>query len=144
MRKLAEQSSGTVAGIQTVIKQVQAAFKNLKENADSILKFVDEKVISDYQVFVDTGTQYLKDAEFVGNLVEDFSTSSEQISTSIEQVHLAIQSVGSAIEQVTMNTQEISVNVMETTKTIEDVGKVAQTQAKLAENLNKLVKKFKF
>ena len=143
VRKLAGQSSGTVGSIQTVTKQVQDAFQNLTENSDSILKFIDGKVISDYQVLVDTSAQYLKDAEFVGNLVDDFAGSSEHISTSIEQVNLAIESVGSTIEESTANTQEISANVTETTRKIEEVSRVAQKQSKLAEKQNSLVENFK-
>ncbi|CAH2212481.1 methyl-accepting chemotaxis protein [Tepidibacter aestuarii] len=143
IRKLSEQVSDTVSDIQTVINQVQDAFRNLVENTNGILKFIDEKVILDYQVLVDTGVQYLKDAEFVGGLLGDFLVSSDQISTYIEQVNLAIESVGSAVEQVTASTEAISGNITETTKTIKEVNEVTQNQTLLSQRLNSFVLKFK-
>ncbi|AZR73428.1 hypothetical protein BBF96_08555 [Anoxybacter fermentans] len=143
IRKLAEQSIKTVAGIQSTVQQVQVSFKNLVENANSVLKFIDEKVASDYQVLVNTGVQYLKDAEFVRNLVEDLARGTEQISSSIEQVNNVIESVASVVDQAAFSSQEISEKVAETTRAVEEVARVAEKQAKLAEDLNKMVQKFK-
>lgn len=143
VRKLAEQSAETVAGIKTVIGKVQEAFGNLSNNSEEVLKFIDEKVTPDYQVLVETGVQYAKDAEVVGELVNDFASTTEQITASIEEVNKAIEAVSVAVEQATNNSQEISTNVTETTKALEEVAKVAQVQAELAENLNRQVQKFK-
>lgn len=144
VRKLAEQSADTVTEIQAVIKQVQDAFKNLSGNTDDILSFINEKVTADYEVMVQTGIHYAKDAEIMGSLIGDFASSSIQINNSIEQVNKVIESVSVAIEQATSNSQEISNNITETATAIENVTKVAESQAELAEKLNIMVQKFKF
>lgn len=87
VRKLAEQSSNTVSNIQTVIKQVRDAFANLSSNASEILNFIDNKVAADYQVLVKTGEQYLKDAETVAGIVQNFTVGSQQIASSIGQIN---------------------------------------------------------
>jgi methyl-accepting chemotaxis protein len=143
VRKLAEQSAQTVAGIQSVIIKVTQAFHNLSRNASEILKFIDEKVTPDYDVLVETGEQYAKDADTVGKLVDNFATTSTQMLASIEQVNHAIQSVSAAIEQTTGSSQEIAKNMGDMANSMEQVAKVAQTQADHAQNLNSLVKKFK-
>ena len=142
VRKLAEQSAQTVNSIQTVIKQVQDAFGNLSVNANDILNFINDKVTADYEVLVNTGIQYQKDAEDIGNLVEEFAASTEEVTASIEQVNKAIESVTSAIQQATTGSQEISTSVTETAAAIEEVAKAAQNQSRLAEQLNILVQKF--
>ena len=143
VRKLAEQSAVTVTGIQTVIYKVQDAFKNLSENSSEILKFIDEKVVPDYEVLVDTGVQYAKDADVVGKLVENFASTSQQMSSSIEEVNRAIENVAASVQEATSSSQEISENVGDTAKAMDQVAKVAQSQAELAEKLNSLINKFK-
>jgi len=143
VRKLAEESARTVAQIQDVIQQVQDAFRELTGNTGDILKFINEKVAPDYEVLVNTGFQYAKDAELVGALVGDFAGTTQQIMNSIEQINMAIGQVAATIEQCTGGSQEISLNVTETSKAIDEVAKAAQNQAELAEKLNNLVQKFK-
>ena len=143
VRKLAEQSAVTVTGIQTVISKVQDAFKNLSDNSSEILKFIDEKVTPDYKVLVDTGIQYAKDADIVGKLVDNFSSTAEQMTASIEEVNNAIATVAASVEEATSSSQEISNNIGETARAMDQVAKVAQGQAELAEKLNSLVRKFK-
>ncbi len=143
VRKLAEQSCGTVESIKEVIERVDVAFENLTENSKSILGFVDEKIIVDYQTLVDTSEQYLKDAECIGGLVEDFAANSKQIALSISGISSAVESIGCTMEQTKASTQEISVNVIENASAIEAVSEIAQKQADLAEHLDGLVQKFK-
>ncbi|AZR72593.1 hypothetical protein BBF96_03840 [Anoxybacter fermentans] len=143
IRQLAEQSAETVAGIQEITKQVQAAFQNLLKNAESILEFINEKVASDYEILVKTGEQYLQDVEFIRSLVEDLAITTEQISSSIEQVNQAIASVAITVDQAANNSQEISESIAETTKAVEEVAVIAQKQSGLVQNLHMLVQKFK-
>lgn len=143
VRKLAEQSANTVTGIQEVIVKVQNSFRNLSQNASEILQFIDEKVVPDYEVMVDTGVQYANDAQTFGSLTENFASTSEEMVASIEQVNRAIETVAAAVEEATSSSQEIADNINETAKAMEQVAKVAQTQAELAQNLNTLVLKFK-
>lgn len=143
VRKLAEQSAETVTGIQTVIKQVQAAFNNLSENSESILKFMDEKVTPDYETLVNTGVKYQQDALLVSNLVQDFAASSQQIYATIEEINRAIESVARSSEEAAAGTLEITNNVTETSKALEEAAKLAQQQNDLAQELAGLVNRFK-
>ncbi|TCO70673.1 methyl-accepting chemotaxis protein [Marinisporobacter balticus] len=143
VRKLAEQSSQTVENIRSLVKQVQKAFDNLSQTSNGVLEFIDSKVVKDYQILVDTGVQYLNDAEFVGNLIGDFTNSSEEISNIVNQVNATIENVSASVEEVTASSQEIADSTNDTSKAVEEVAKVAKTQVDLSEELNNQVKKFK-
>lgn len=142
VRKLAEQSSNTVEGIKPVIKQVQDAFKNLSESTGELLKFIDEKVTKDYDVLVETGVQYRKDAVQVATLIEDFASSTEEIFASVEQINKAVEAVAASAEEAASGSQEISINITETSRGIEGVTKTAQEQAESAQQLMNMVQKF--
>ncbi len=136
VRKLAEQSANTVTGIQEVTEKVQEAFKNLSQNSQDILLFIDEKVTPDYEVLVETGVHYAKDADIIGGIVEGFAATSQQISVSIGQVNQTLETMSASIGEATVNSQLIAENIKETARAMEQVASVAQVQAQLAERLN--------
>ncbi len=143
VRKLAEQSTNTVGEIQTTISKVQSAFTNLSENSNGILSFIDERVKADYESLVQTGDQYLSDAEMVKELTEEFAANAQEIMSSIAEINKAIESVSSVSEEGSAGAAEIAKNVNEVAKAVEEVTRVSQTQSELAENLNNMVQKFK-
>lgn len=143
VRKLAEESSHTVAKIQTVVQQVQKGFENLSINANDILVFLDEKVSKDYDMLMDTGVQYQKDTYIMKSLFEQFAANAEQISSSINEIKLAIDSVASTVETGAANSQEISGNVTDISQAIKSMSQVADEQAEMAEDLKQMIRQFK-
>ncbi|MDQ0195770.1 methyl-accepting chemotaxis protein [Paenibacillus wynnii] len=90
IRKLAENSRETVSEIQEVTHSVVGAVSNLVEGAESMLQFVDQQVLKDYDAMQETGRQYSEDAKYVEDLVTDFSATSEELLASIQNMLTAI------------------------------------------------------
>lgn len=143
VRKLAEESTKTVDQINNMVGEVNDAFGELSANSEGLLEFIDNKVIADYDILVETGEQYLKDSEFVRDTMNAFNMRSSEINESIAQVNEAIESVASAIEQATASSMQITNNIEEVTNAIEEVSRVAVEQAALSEDLNVNVSRFK-
>lgn len=143
VRKLAEQASNTVGEIHLVIGQVKDSFKNLSDNAEGLLKFIEQEVEPFYGKVLELGLQYSEDAAMVTTLVQDLANSSEKYTVSIEQINKAIEGVSAAIEQATSSSEEISSHIGETTKASEEVARAAQNQGDLAVKLNSLILQFK-
>lgn len=143
VRILAEESTNTVEQINQMVAEVNTAFQEISINSQSLLEFIDAKVIPDYETLEITGKQYLEDSEFVKNSMNNFMSRSTEINDSLIQVNVALESVTSAIEQTTKNSLEISTNIERLTNEIEEITNVATTQAELSENLNVNVNKFK-
>lgn len=142
VRKLAEASTRTAAQISGLVEEVNRAFDDLSNNANGLLSFIDFKVISDYEKLVETGIQYLTDAELIKESMLKFGAQAAQINLGITQINEAIESVAAAVEQATSNTEEIAHNVEDVTRAIEDVSNVSIKQAELAENLSDSIRKF--
>ena len=142
IRQLAEESAETVGEINPLIGQIQGAVDNLVENTEEILTFIDDKVVDDYQVMVDTGVQYMNDSQNIGEMVETFNTNAQQIAQSIREVNTSMDTVASTIEESTASAQQISGGVNQTNEGIQEVTNAAQDLAGLAQKLNELVRKF--
>jgi Methyl-accepting chemotaxis protein len=143
IKKLAEQSSENVSNIQNVIIQVNRAFKNLSENTQEILVFIDNNVNPDYELFLETAMKYEEDAVFIKAMSEEISNGTSQILTSIKQTSMAIEKVSATAQQSAENSEGILNRVFETTTATQEVASSARKQAELSEELNYLIEKFK-
>lgn len=143
VRKLAEQSSQTVMSIQSMVIEVREVFNNLSQNAEEILSFVENNVKPDYQLLVDTGLQYEKDAEFINSIAGEINTAVGLVAESINNISSSIENVSAIAEESAASSQEIMGSVDENTYAIEEVAKASQSQAELAERLNDLIQQFK-
>jgi methyl-accepting chemotaxis protein len=143
VRKLAEQSSQAVIGIQDTIVKVQDAFENLSKNGNDVLKFINENVDPQFEEFENVGIQYYTDSDFVSKMSEEIASMSEELTATINQVSDAIQSMSETAQKSSEDAETIKVSVDETTKAIGQVALTAQSQAELAQKLNEMVHKFK-
>lgn len=143
VRKLAEESSTTVLDIQNVILQVKNAFINLSENAQGLLKFIEENVNPDYKLLIETAEQYEKDSNLINDMASEIASAANSMKNSLSQVSAAIENVTATTEESASSSNEILDSVTETALAIEEVAKSAQNQAELAEKLNILIQKFR-
>ena len=143
VRKLAEESSKTVGEIQDTIGKVQKAFKNLSNNSVDILEFINGEVLKDYELLVDTGDKYNKDAEFLNIMSKDISAMSEEVNKTITEISNAIQIVAENSETTADSTEGILNSIKETAEGMKQVSATAQGQAETAEKLNVMVQRFK-
>lgn len=143
VRKLAEQSASTVAGVQNLISQVRSAFQNLSQNAGELLKFLNENLTEDLAKLAKTGEFYRQDAETIDSLMKHFQTNTEQVTRSIEEAKKAIEAIASSASQTASGSQNIANSMGDIAKATEEVARAVQHQAEAAEKLNSLTKQFK-
>jgi methyl-accepting chemotaxis protein len=143
VKKLAKQSSEAAFKIQNMVLQVEEAFNSLYKSSQDVLEFMAEDVKPSYEMLMNTGIKYEKDAEFMHNLIKKFADSSKQIDEVVVQVRDSIQNVFEIAKTSEISTEEISKNVNEITMAIGEVAISSINQAELSNELNEIVRKFK-
>ncbi|WP_160692729.1 methyl-accepting chemotaxis protein [Clostridium sp. C2-6-12] len=143
VKVLAEQSAEYVKNIQTVVSNVQVTFDNLSSNSKDILYYIDNSVKKDYDLLIDTGDKYEKDAVFISDLSQNIASMSEELNASTEEISAVVKTIANSMNDTKTNSEEILVGINETNKAIEQVAIVAQNQAATAEKLTQLVLSFK-
>ena len=108
IRKLAEQSKDTVIKIQGITLEVTNSVENLAKNSRSLLDFVSTDVDSDYKTMLDVAENYSVDAEFVGQLISEFSITAKELSVSIGEVLVTIETVAEAASEGAGKTSDIA------------------------------------
>lgn len=142
IRKLAENSKTAVNEIQVVTKQVVSSVENLSASSANVLEFINKQVVNDYQIMVDTGEQYYKDAEFVNELVNDFSATSEELSASIQEMAKVIEEIAIAANQGAEGTTNIAQKSITVLENSDEVLKQADVTKESSDHLVRLAAKF--
>ena len=143
IKKLSEQSMEYVKDIQGIVSKVSLAFKNLRENSQELLSFIDGQVKSDYTLLINTGEVYEKDAGYISTLSENMMGLAEELNLSAQEVFKVIETIGNNMNSTAHSSEDILHSIEETTKAVSQVALTAQHQAEVAEDLNQSVQRFK-
>ncbi|MBZ9614289.1 methyl-accepting chemotaxis protein [Clostridium estertheticum] len=143
VRKLAEDSKNITNEIQRVTKIVVSSVESLKYNSENVLDFIDSTVIKDYISMVDIGEQYYKDANYVGNLVNDFSSKAQEVSSSLQIMINVINEISTANNEMAIGTENIANKASISLQKSNDVSEVTSDTNKVSEELKNIVSEFK-
>lgn len=143
IRKLAENSKNTVNEIQNVTKIVVSSVGNLSESSSSVLEFIDKQVLRDYENMLKISELYNKDAEFVDNLVTDFSATSEELTASIQEMAKVIEEIAVASNQGAEGTTNIAQKSITVVEKSDEVMKQADLSKASSDNLIEMVSRFR-
>lgn len=139
---LAGETASAVGNIQTIIGQVQNAFEQLSNDSKGLLTFLQETVTPDYNNFVDTASQYGKDAEFFANISDKVSHMSANVQNIMEEVAHAIENIATAAETTADTGNKVMTSTEHVSEMVEDVRNMSIKQQEIADNLDSVVKKF--
>lgn len=132
--QLASSSREAANNIQTINNMVIEAVNELIDSADSIVKYINENILPDYEGFVNTGRQYNEDAVHVNDTVTRFNDMSVNLKQLMESIMDSINGINSAVGEsakgatnVAMNTSNLVKDISEIAEAMDDNREVAGT-----------------
>lgn len=138
--QLASSSREAANNIQTINNMVIEAVNELIDSADSIVKYINENILPDYEGFVNAGRQYNEDAVHVNDTVTRFNDMSvnlkqlmESITESINGINTAVGESAKGATNVAMNTSNLVKDISEIAEAMDDNREVAGTLTDEAE-----------
>lgn len=143
IRKLAEDSRNTVTEIQNLTLDVIASVKDLSESSNEIMNFMDTTVRKDYESLKHTGEQYSFDADFVNDLITDFSATSEELAASIDAVITAINEVSTTVNEGASGNQMIADKAITIVEKVDQVKNQMDVSKDNTIKLEEAISKFK-
>ena len=142
IRALAESSASSANNIQTISEQVIMAVHMLTDNAESILRMMDEKVLKDYDGFVGTIEQYVTDADDMNSLLTEFAGATNDITDAVSDVNTGITSMSSVLEANTRGVESVADNLSELAENMNMIQSTMQDNLDLSNDLSKEVARF--
>lgn len=107
IRKLANQSKKKIEKIQWISGEANFAVDSLKEDSGTLLQFVDSKVLSDFDFFMDMAEIYDSDAENMENAVAKLEKICEGLFSSIQSILKAAREIDDAAKNSFSNVQKL-------------------------------------
>ena len=143
IRNLADNSRNTASNIQEISNLVTLAVERLAENAEQMLRFVDEKIMTDYDGFVAVVQQYAKDAENMNEIISEFSRNAGGISDTMETMNMGINDIAIAIDESAKGVTSVAEGSSELVAAMVKIRQESEANMGLAEQLSDEVNKFK-
>jgi len=143
IRKLAENSSSTVAKIQDITQTVVQSVGNLSSSSNALLNYMATDVNRDYKTMLNATDEYNKDAQSIAELVTDFSATSEELAASMQNMIKAISEITDSNNEAAEGTQSIAQKTTIVAERSNNVLLQANSTKESADKLNAAVARFK-
>ncbi len=140
--QLANSSKDTANSIQTINHMVVEAVKDLIESADSIVKFVNENILPDYEGFVSAGRQYNEDAVHVNEIVTRFNNMSIDLKQSMGSILESINEINTAVNESADGAANVAENTSDLVKDIGEIADAMNNNQQVAGNLSEEADRF--
>ncbi|MBW4085746.1 methyl-accepting chemotaxis protein [Paenibacillus sp. S150] len=143
IRKLAEKSSETAAGIQGVVRNVHSSVEQMKEHSEAMLAFIDHNVLGDYERLAEVSQQYNSDASAINGLMNQFGEAADHLNETVSSVAIAINEVAATVNEGAIGVQDIAVKTADIVEKTFHEATMADENTQSAKELQGLVGKFK-
>ena len=132
------------ASIEDAISQmVTAAVAKLARNAESMLQFIDQKVLTDYDGFVGVAKQYYDDADNMNHILSDFSMYTADIEDTMKNVNEGINGISTTVDESAKGVASAAENAGLLVDAISQIQEEAQNSENISVQLSQEVKRFK-
>lgn len=98
IQKLAASSRQTANKIQETNVVVTKAVYNLSENAHNLVEYLNDTILTEFQAFVQIGSQYQNDAAYVEHAMDSYNEKVNGLRAAIAEIVEAIGTITNAID----------------------------------------------
>lgn len=143
IRVLADGSAKTAGNIRNISELVTGAVDKLARSAGDMLRFIDDKVIKDYDDFVSIAQQYERDTDDVNELLLEFSANTSEINTTIHTMGQGINNISTAADESARGVATAAENVVSLVESISAIQEETENNKQISSQLEDEVNRFK-
>ena len=140
--KLAAQSTKTVSDITTIVTEVTDSVEAITTSLSQALQFLDEKVIADYNGFINMSEQYSQDANHINSMMAEIDHSIDELNNSILKITSSITEINASVTESSNGVSTLANSNSEILQLTIDTYQMAQKTTTCAENLSSIVNQF--
>ena len=97
--QLAAASQEAANNIQSINAIVITAVHNLADNANGLVEYMNEKILPEFQKFVESGGAYHDKATFIEGVMADFEAKTDSLQNSMDEIANSVNTITHAIEE---------------------------------------------
>ncbi len=137
VRELANSSRETANRIQSINEGVTSAVYNLSENAQNLIDYMSQSVLTEFQAFVQSGSQYKEDAACIRRFMDGFYERTECLKSSVSGIADSIGAITKAIDEGASGITGVAGNTKNLASDMEDIAQRMGVNQEVVEQLEK-------
>lgn len=99
IRQLADSSRQTANSIQEINGVVTIAVHNLADHANSMVEYLNESILPEFENFVDSGAEYREKATYIENMMREFNEKTDALKVEMDEIANSINTISNAIDE---------------------------------------------
>ncbi|MGN1118741.1 MAG: methyl-accepting chemotaxis protein [Oscillospiraceae bacterium] len=99
IRILAESSKESAENIQQINGVVKAAVNSLSSHATELLDYMQDRIMPEFENFVQSGVQYKEHADYIHETMDEFSSKTDSLRQNMASIAQSIDSIAVAIKE---------------------------------------------
>ena len=139
---LADSSRETAGNIQQISTRVTSAVTDLADNANLVIKFIKENVLSDYDAFVETGTKYEATAELIDQMLMQFSDKADNLNSVMHEMSDRISAITTSVQESSTAINMSATAATEIVGEIQGINEAMDQNNDVTQQLNESAQKF--
>lgn len=143
IRILADNSADTAGNIQNISNIVIGAVDRLAKNAASILEFIDTKIMTDYDGFLDVMEQYAADADTVNDIFSAFAQNANEMHENVDLMNQGIRDISLAVEESAKGVTDVAVQAVTLVEAMKQIKEETLLNQEISQSLTAEVNRFK-
>lgn len=97
--QLAAATRESANNIQRINVIVTEAVHNLAEHARSLVTYMNESILPEFEAFVSTGDEYKKNATYIEEVMQEFDVKTDTLKESVSEIAESIHTISVAIDE---------------------------------------------
>lgn len=143
IRVLADNSRSAASNIQDISGIVTQAVGTLSQNADEMLRYINDTILNDYDKFVGVANQYKDDAEHINDIITEFNEHTSMLETTIGTMASGIDGITITVDESARGVASAADNTSQLVLAITEIEEETSTNKNISDSLQKEVDKFK-
>ncbi len=140
---LASNSAKAAEEIQKVSQEVIEAVNALADEAENMIKFMNDTAMAGYEKLLSNSKSYQNDVEHLSNTMQEFSAGSDELRNTISSIKDSVEAVNLAVEESAKGIVNVTEVASDMTERMRMINEEADANEKVAEQLSLEVGKFK-
>lgn len=137
IRELSHSSQEAANRIQEINNVVTAAVYNLSETAQCLVDYINQSVLTEFQAFVRSGSQYREDAAYIRRAMDAFQERTERLKQSMSGIADSLGTITEAIDEGARGISGVAGNSRNLAADMQDITRRMGYNQEVVEDLEK-------
>lgn len=137
VRNLAYSSQETANRIQSINHVITTAVYNLSENAQHLIDYMNQSVLTEFEAFIQSGSQYKEDSAYIRQTMDEFHERTERLRNSMSEIADSVSTITKAIDEGAKGIVGVADNTRDLAVDMEDITQQMGLNQEVVEGLEK-------